>query len=74
MELSALGKMILFIGLTLTAFGLLLVFAPKLPWLGRLPGDFSLQTGSLKIYAPLATCLILSLLITLILNIFSIRK
>ena len=64
------GKLLIFSGLILAAAGLVLTFAPKLPWLGRLPGDILIQRGRFSFVFPLATCLILSLLLTLLLNLF----
>ena len=64
------GKLLIFSGLVLAAVGLVLTFAPKLPWLGRLPGDILIQRGRFTFAFPLATCLVLSLLLTLLLNLF----
>ncbi|HYE72548.1 MAG TPA: DUF2905 family protein [Blastocatellia bacterium] len=65
---SQLGKLLIIGGAVLIGLGLLFVLSGKLPWLriGRLPGDFSWGSGSVKIYFPLATSLLLSLLLTLI--------
>lgn len=62
-----LGRLLILIGLALVAVGLWLSFGPPLPWLGRLPGDFTIRRGPLTIYLPLGTSLVLSVLLTLIL-------
>jgi len=64
------GKILLGLGLFLVVFGALLILASRfgVP-LGRLPGDFSWRSrgGNTQLYFPLATSLVLSLLLTLLL-------
>ncbi|HXE98477.1 MAG TPA: DUF2905 domain-containing protein [Dongiaceae bacterium] len=67
------GKPLIILGLLLLAVGLAVSFAPKLPsWLGRLPGDISIKRGNFSFYFPLATCLLLSAILSFIL--WLIRK
>ena len=62
-----LGRMLITLGLILVAAGLLLTFAGRLPFkLGRLPGDIFVQGKNSTFYFPLATCLILSVVFSLI--------
>jgi len=61
-----LGRLLVLAGLALAALGLLVMFLPRLPWLGRLPGDLLVRRGRFVFYAPLATCLVLSVLLTLL--------
>jgi hypothetical protein len=72
MEVSSLGKVLVVVGLVVVALGILLVLGGALG-LGRLPGDFAWRKGNMRVYVPLATCLILSLLATLIFNLISRR-
>lgn len=67
-----LGKTIIIIGLTLVVIGAALTVAGKigLPF-GKLPGDITYQKKNITIFAPLGSMLVLSLIISLILNIFS---
>jgi ribose/xylose/arabinose/galactoside ABC-type transport system permease subunit len=65
-----LGKLLVGFGLFSVVLGLILWFAPKVPWLGRLPGDFRIQGERFSFFFPLATCLILSILLTILLNLF----
>ncbi len=66
-----LGKYIIIFGVVVVILGLLVYFFHnKLHWFGRLPGDIRIERKNFKFYFPLATMLILSLLLTLILNIF----
>jgi len=67
MYLAPIGKMLLLAGLFLIIIGLILIFAGKIPLLGRLPGDIVIRKGNFTFYFPLATSLLLSLIITLIL-------
>lgn len=62
------GKMLLTLGILVVVVGLVLLFADRIPFLGKLPGDFSFKSGSTRIYIPLATCIILSVILTIILN------
>jgi len=71
--MTELGRILIFSGAAIVALGALLVLAGQVPWLGRLPGDLLLQRGNVTIYVPLATGLVLSLLLTLLLNLFARR-
>ncbi len=72
-ELSSLGKFLILFGVIIIAFGLLLTFIPKIPYLGKLPGDIYIKKGNFTFYFPLATSIILSLFLTIILNLI-LRK
>lgn len=62
-----LGKTLIVIGLIIVVLGAILVFAGKVPWLGRLPGDITIKKENFTFYFPLATSILLSLLLSLIL-------
>jgi DUF2905 family protein len=64
---SDLGRVLILLGLVITLAGVALVFAGRVPGLGRLPGDVQVQRGNWTFYLPLGTSLVLSLLLTLIL-------
>jgi hypothetical protein len=66
------GRFLVVAGTVILVLGVLFMAADKLP-LGRLPGDLQIGTGKLKIYIPIATSLLLSIVLTLILNFFSRR-
>jgi uncharacterized membrane protein len=58
-------------GIILITLGLLLHFAPgALNWFGRLPGDIRIETERTKIYIPITTMIIVSLILTLIIRLF----
>jgi hypothetical protein len=63
-ELQPLGRLLIVAGLALAGLGLLLTLGGRIPGLGRLPGDFVLERGNFRLYLPLATSLLLSLLLS----------
>jgi Protein of unknown function (DUF2905) len=65
-----LGKFVAIIGVVITLVGLVIWsgFAPK--WLGRLPGDIRIEREHSAFYFPIVTCIILSILLSLLLSIF----
>jgi hypothetical protein len=66
-----LGRLLITAGLVLVVVGLLVSFADRLPFrLGHLPGDIFIQGKNSSFYFPLATCLLLSVLLTLAMWIF----
>ncbi len=69
MDLSDLGKWLLVAGIVLALVGAALGLLGRGPGLGRLPGDLTLQWGNVSCFVPIATMLLLSLLLTVILNI-----
>ena len=71
LDLSQAGKLFLILGGMFLLLGGVLLLANQVPWLGRLPGDISYETENVKVYVPLTTMLILSLLLTLVLNLFA---
>lgn len=68
--MAGLGKALIYLGLLLVVVGLVLSFAGKLPWLGHLPGDISIERERFSFYFPLTTCIIISVIISLVLYFF----
>ncbi len=66
---TEMAKMFLLFGGFLILVGLFLLVLPKISSLPRLPGDILIKKGNFTFYFPLATCLLLSLLLTLIFNL-----
>ena len=60
------GKLLIVFGLLIAAVGVVLVLVGRLPWLGRLPGDVYIQRGPWTFYFPLATSIVVSLVLTLL--------
>lgn len=73
MEIQHLGKLIIILGIFLVVIGVLIVLAPRIPYIGRLPGDIYIKRDRFTIYFPLVSSIIISLILTLILN-FIFRK
>ena len=70
-DLSDLGRTILLIGAILFVVGLLLTLAGRIPLLGRLPGDIVIERSNLTCAVPIASSILISLLLTLILNVLA---
>ncbi len=68
-SLESLGKLLLIGGAILGAAGLVVLLAGRLG-LGRLPGDIFIQRENVTFYFPLATMLIVSIILTIIVNLF----
>jgi uncharacterized membrane-anchored protein len=60
------GWLLLVLGLVLAGVELVWILAPSILWLGRLPGDIRIEGENYRFYFPLATCLLVSLLLTLV--------
>ena len=68
-EFSQFGKLLIFLGIIIVLFGLFLIFFSKIPYLGKLPGDIYIKKGNFSFYFPLATCIIISIFLTILLNL-----
>jgi len=68
--MSGMGKILIVIGCLMVALGVILVFSDKIPWLGRLPGDIFIKRENFSFYFPLTTCILISLLLSLIFYVF----
>lgn len=63
------GFILLIAGAFIFLAGLLFFFSEKIPWLGHLPGDIHLKGKNFSFHFPLVTCLLISLLLTILINI-----
>ncbi len=68
--LGAIGKLLIFLGIFIILIGLLLMAGDKIPWLGRLPGDILIKKKNFTFYFPLATSILISIILTLLFNLF----
>jgi uncharacterized protein HemY len=68
--MAGFGKSLIYIGIVLVILGLLFSLGGKIPWLGHLPGDIYIQRGRFTFYFPVTTCLLISIIMTLILYFF----
>jgi len=64
------GKALILAGIVLVLAGIVMLALPKMPWIGRLPGDVNLQGRNFSFHFPVVTCLILSIVLTIVLNLF----
>jgi len=74
MEIQPFGKVLIFLGIFIALLGLLTVLAPKLPYIGRLPGDIYIKRGGITIYFPIVTSILISIILSLILNFIFGKK
>ena len=70
--MAPLGRMLIALGILLIIIGLILNYSGFFSFLrlGRLPGDISIKRDDFSFYFPLTTCILLSLLLTLIISLF----
>ncbi len=64
------GRLLIILGAVLIVVGLVFLSGGRLPFLGRLPGDIVYRRDHLTIYIPIVTMIVVSLLVTIILNLF----
>jgi hypothetical protein len=63
---TELGKILLLLGILLIVIGGVFMLSGKIPWLGRLPGDIIIKKKNFTFYFPLATSILISIILTLI--------
>jgi hypothetical protein len=68
--MPSLGKSLIVVGLIIALIGVILTLAGRIPWLGRLPGDIYVKRENFSFYFPLATSIIISLILSFLLWLF----
>ena len=68
--MGGIGKTLIVLGLVLVVVGVIFSLAGKLPWLGHLPGDISIQRERYSFYFPITTCILISIIVSLVLYFF----
>ena len=68
--MSELGKMLIVFGVIMAAVGLIMLVASDIPWLGKLPGDITYRGKRFTFYFPLASSILISVILSLILYLF----
>lgn len=68
--MPAMAKMLIIMGVVLIAVGLVIAYGPKIPWLGKLPGDISIKKGNFSFYFPITTSIIISIILTILFSVF----
>jgi len=71
--MSEIGKLLIVFGVLIAVIGVVIVLAGRLPWIGRLPGDIYVRRGNFTFYFPLATSILVSIVLTLIFWLFGRR-
>lgn len=69
--MQLLGKYVIFFGFLVVVIGVILyLFGNHLSWLGKLPGDIRIDRGHFKLYFPITTMILISVILTLLIHIF----
>ena len=63
-EMAGIGRLLIVLGVVLLFIGALLLVGGRIPWLGRLPGDIHVKRENFEVHFPLATCVLLSLVLS----------
>jgi hypothetical protein len=68
--MAALGRVLILLGIVIILIGLGLLFAHKIPYIGRLPGDIYVKKDNFTFYFPLGTCIVISVVLSFIFWLF----
>ena len=68
--MSEIGRTVIFFGIALIVVGLILTAAPKVPFLGKLPGDIFVKKDGFTFYFPIATSILISIFLTILISLF----
>jgi len=68
--LSALGKLLILLGVFIVLAGVFLLVGEKIPWLGRFPGDILVKREKFTFYFPITTSILISMILTLLFALF----
>ena len=63
------GRLLVILGLIIAGLGLLLAFGPNIPLVGRLPGDIRIERENVRVFIPLGTMLLVSIVLTILFNL-----
>jgi hypothetical protein len=69
--MDGIGRALVIAGVGILVLGLALMFAERVPFVGRLPGDIALRGDGWTVYAPIATSIVVSLVLTAALSLFA---
>jgi hypothetical protein len=70
-DLQPLGRALLVAGAVLAVIGGLIVLGPRIPLLGQLPGDIRIERENVRVFIPLGTMIVLSIVLTIVLNLIN---
>jgi Protein of unknown function (DUF2905) len=66
------GRLLIILGFIIVALGIVILLAGRLPFMGHLPGDILIRRGGGSFYFPIVTCLLLSIALTVVLNVLTL--
>jgi hypothetical protein len=66
------GRLLIILGFIIVALGIGILLAGRLPFIGHLPGDILIRRGGGSFYFPIVTCLLLSIALTVVLNVLTL--
>lgn len=67
------AKLLIVGGIIMVVAGVILLLSPRIPWLGRLPGDIRIEGKNGSFYFPVVTCIIISIILSIIMNLIGRR-
>jgi hypothetical protein len=67
---TSIGKILIVIGAVMVVLGGIIILMGKIPFLGKLPGDIHVQKKNFELYFPIATCVVASILLSLLLSVY----
>ena len=68
--MAGFGKALIYLGILAVVVGVIFLLGGKVPWLGHLPGDLTIEREGYTFYFPLTTCVLISVIISLVLYFF----
>lgn len=68
--MDGIGRLLILVGIVAIAVGVGLLVLPRIPWLGRLPGDILVQRERFTLYVPIASSIVVSIVLTILLSLF----
>ncbi|HEV8725790.1 MAG TPA: DUF2905 domain-containing protein [Candidatus Binatia bacterium] len=68
--MAGFGKALIYLGILMAVVGVIFLLGGKIPWLGHLPGDLTIEREGYTFYFPLTTCVLISVIISLVLYFF----
>lgn len=71
--MAAFGKTLIIIGIAIVVIGFFVAYGPRIPYLGKLPGDIHIKRDNFTFYFPLGTSIIISVVVSLVLYFFTRR-
>ncbi len=65
------GKLLIIVGIVFIIAGLVITYGPRIPFLGKLPGDIAIERENFKVYIPIASSILISVLVSLAIYLFN---